>query len=151
ALRADLESEVARLESLDQAGADEIEGEAQRKRLSLTASLNLSLARLPPRRRSCLAWLGVLAEDAPVTEEVAAVVWQRDRRAGREMLQYLRNKALLLIRTSGPNGTPTFAMHDLIHDSARRLLTAPTVPTSPGNLPGLGLEMPQAHTELLRR
>jgi hypothetical protein len=151
ALLADLESEVARLESLDQAGAEEIEGEAQRKRLSLTASLNLSLTRLPQRRRNCLAWIGVLADDAPVNEEMAAVIWQMESGGAREMLQYLRNKALLLIRTSRPNGTPTFAMHDLIHDSARRLLTAPTAPTSPGNLPGLGLEMPQAHTELLRR
>src|SRR5262249_27359729 len=117
----------------------------------LTASLNLSLTRLPQQRRICLAWLGVLPDDAPVNEEMAAVIWQMESRAARETLQYLRNKALLLARSSRPNGTPSFTMHDLIHDSARRLLTAPTEPSAPGDLIGLGLEMPQAHTELLRR
>src|SRR5262249_49755950 len=90
-LLADLESEVARLESLDHAGAEEIASERERKRLSLTASLNLSLSRLPERRRVYLAWLGVLADDAPVNEEMAAVLWQTNNHGARETLQYLRN------------------------------------------------------------
>ena len=59
-LMEDLNAEVARLETLEIPGSEEVREDSIRKRLSLLASFNLSLRLLSPRRRSDFAWLGVL-------------------------------------------------------------------------------------------
>jgi len=147
----DLTAETARLEALELPGAEEAADEATRKRLSLKASFHLSLRRLPPERRADFAWLGVLPEDAPLTPAMMATVWETGERTARDTLRYLRGKALLLPGVSLPDGTPTFRMHDLLHDLARRLLTGPEAPAREGDLPGLGLPLPEAHRKLLAR
>jgi hypothetical protein len=144
----DLSLEVARLESLDLPGADEFRQEADRKRHSLTASLNLSLARLTSERdrRARFAWLGVLPEDAVVTARMAATLWQTDERSAHDTLVYLREKALLVwapaVTLSGRE-CKAYRLHDILHDAARRLLT------SGDGCPRLPLR--EAHAELLRR
>lgn len=140
-LRADLNAEIARLEALESPGVEEIADEAIRKRLSLRASFALSLRRLPEERRAAFAWLGVLPEDVSLTPAMMATVWATDPRSARDTLRYLHGKALLL-----PDA-PTYRLHDLLHDLARNLLTAPPE----GDWPGLGLPLPEAHRELLER
>jgi hypothetical protein len=153
-LLADLRQEVARLESLDRPGADEAESEAVLKQRSLRASVALSLARLKVERRERFAWLGVTPEDAVLNPRMAAVLWGTDERRARDELVVLRKKALLLaapaVRVGGAE-LLAFRLHDMLHDSARGLLTAPREPVEPGALPGLGLSWPEAHAELLRR
>ncbi|MBE8970859.1 TIR domain-containing protein [Nostocales cyanobacterium LEGE 12452] len=59
----DIKQEIARLKSLDRPGAKDTTDEASLKRLSLTASLNLSIKRLSPEDKEYFTWLGVLPED----------------------------------------------------------------------------------------
>ena len=150
-LLADLKAEVARLESLEDPGSEEVSDEATRKRLSLLSSFHLSLRRLPEPRRRDFAWLGVLPEDVALTPTLAATLWDTDVRSARTTLRYLRDKALLLTGVPQPDGTPTYALHDLVHDTARRLLTAPVEPDRPDDVPGLGLTLHDAHAFLLKR
>ena len=150
ALLEDLEAEVARLEALDlseELGVDEAAG----KRLSLLASLHLSLRRLSDLRRHDFAWLGVLPEDVTLTPRMTATLRDTDERSARTTLRHLRDKALLLPGVVQPDGTHTYRLHDLLHDMARRLLTAPVEPRSANDLPGLGLSVRDAHDRLLER
>ncbi|MEH2185255.1 MAG: NB-ARC domain-containing protein [Nostoc sp.] len=96
-LLADIQQEVARLTSFDRPEAEEITDEASLKRLSLTASLNLSVKRMPPEKQQHFSWLGVLPEDVNINKMMAATLWQMDKRDAAKMLQYLRNKALKLL------------------------------------------------------
>ena len=150
-LLADLRAEVARLETLELPEAEEIVEERERKRLSLLASFYLSLRRLPEVRREAFAWLGVLPEDVTLTPAMMATVWRMEARRARDTLRYLRGKALLLPGVPLPDGTPTYRLHDLLHDLTRRLLVAPPEPARAGDLPGLGLTLEKAHALLLER
>ena len=151
ALLADLKAEVARLDSLEIPGSEEMSDEATRKRLSLLSSFHLTLRRLPDPKCRDFAWLGVLPEDVALTPAMAATLWDTDMRSARTTLRYLRDKALLLTGVPQPDGAPTYALHDLVHDTARRLLTAPSNPDRPDDVPGLGLTLLDAHALLLKR
>ncbi|MDJ0797999.1 MAG: NB-ARC domain-containing protein [Calothrix sp. MO_167.B12] len=146
----DMQQEVARLKTLDNKSARDATDEVSLKRLSLTASLNLSVQRLSDDTRENFIWLGILPEDATITQKMAATLWDMDdeRDAGDE-LRYLKNKALLLPGVPLADGTPTYRLHDLFHDLARNLLTAPPKPKPKGNLPGLGITLPAAHATFL--
>jgi hypothetical protein len=149
-LLGDLRAEVARLETLE-LSEDGTIPEAMLKRLSLLGSFSLSLRRLSEPRRRDFAWLGVLPEDVTLIPTMAATLWETDERAARTTLRHLRDKALLLLGTPLPDGTPTYRLHDLLHDLARRLLTAPSKPSRSDEWAGLGLTLPDAHTALLGR
>ncbi|NET68859.1 MAG: hypothetical protein F6K63_32490 [Moorea sp. SIO1G6] len=148
-LLTDLQEEIALLETLDLPGAQEV-GEKRRKHYSLVASFNLSLRRLPPGKFQQFAWFGVLPEDVSITPALGTTLWDVGAREARKTLQYFKSKALLLSGKS-TNGTPTYQLHDLVHDMARRLLTAEPATEGEGSLPGLGLTWPQAHGQLLER
>ncbi|QMS87085.1 hypothetical protein HUN01_05645 [Nostoc edaphicum CCNP1411] len=150
-LLADIQQEVARLTSFDRPEAEEITDEASLKRLSLTASLNLSVKRMPPEKQQHFSWLGVLPEDVNINKMMAATLWQMDKRDAAKMLQYLRNKALLLTGVPLADGMPTYRLHDLFHDLACNLLTAPSEPKRPGDLTGLGLSLADVHAAFLKK
>ncbi|MEH1897274.1 MAG: NB-ARC domain-containing protein [Nostoc sp.] len=150
-LLADIQQEVARLTSFDRPEAEEITDEASLKRLSLTASLNLSVKRMPPEKQQHFSWLGVLPEDVNINKMMAATLWQMDKRDAAKMLQYLRSKALLLTGVPLADGMPTYRLHDLFHDLACNLLTAPSVPKHPGDLAGLGLNLADVHAAFLKK
>ncbi|MEH2421920.1 MAG: NB-ARC domain-containing protein [Nostoc sp.] len=78
-LLGDIQQEVARLTSFDRPEAEEIIDEASLKRLSLTASLNLSVKRMPPEKQQHFSWLGVLPEDVNINKMMAATLWQMDK------------------------------------------------------------------------
>ncbi|OLT63129.1 hypothetical protein BJP37_05980 [Moorena bouillonii PNG] len=145
-LLTDLQQE---LETLDLPGAQEVE-EKRRKHYSLVASFNLSLRRLPSEKFQQFAWLGVLPEDVSITPALGTTLWDVSPREARRTLQYFKSKALLLSGKS-TNGTATYQLHDLVHDMARRLLTAEAATGGKVSLPGLGLTWPQAHGQLLER
>jgi hypothetical protein len=146
----DLQAEVARLEALDR-----VEGKAsseeKRKRLSLVASFNLSLRQLSPEQLKQFAWLGVLPEDVSITQAMAAILWEVNPRQAGATLRSLRSRALLLPGAAQPEQKPTYRIHDLMHDAAKRLLTGSPNPLQPEDLPGLGLALPAAHWALLER
>jgi len=148
-LLTDLQTEIALLETLDLPGAQEVD-EKRRKHYSLVASFNLSLGRLPSEKFQQFAWLGVLPEDVSITPALGTTLWDVGAREARKTLQYFKSKALLLSGKS-TNGTATYQLHDLVHDMARRLLTAEAATGADGSLPGLGLTWPQAHGQLLER
>ncbi|MEH2278652.1 MAG: NB-ARC domain-containing protein [Nostoc sp.] len=120
----DFQQEIARLKTLDRPEAEEITDEAILKRFSLTASLNLSVKRMPKKKQEHFSWLGVLPEDVTITKMMATTLWKMDVRDTAKTLQYLQNKALLLSGVTLADGTPTYRLHDLFHDLARNLLTA---------------------------
>jgi hypothetical protein len=145
----DLTAEVARLESLDLVGTDEIHDETLRKSLSLTASFNLSLRRLPEDKYRAFAWMGILPEDVLITSVMSATLWDMDEFSSRANLRYFRDKALLQLVSSNSQGSHGYHLHDLLHDQARKLLVA--VSEEKTGTPGLGLELSQAHAQLLGR
>ncbi|MDJ0773467.1 MAG: effector-associated domain EAD1-containing protein [Mastigocoleus sp. MO_167.B18] len=147
----DFQQEVARLKNLDRPEAEEITEEAILKRFSLTASLNLSVKRMPTKKQQYFSWLGVLPEDVTITKMITATLWEMDQRSTAKMLQYLWNKALLLSGVPLADGTPTYRLHDLFHDLACNLLTAPQNPEDEGDLPGLGMTLPAAHGTFLEK
>ncbi|MEH2231043.1 MAG: NB-ARC domain-containing protein, partial [Nostoc sp.] len=147
----DIQQEIARLKSFNLAGARDATDEASLKRLSLTASLNLSIKPLPEEDKQNFSWLGVLPEDVSITPQMAATLWDMDdERDAFDTLQYFEDKALLLPGVS-VNGTPTYRLHDLFHHLARNLLTASSTPKHPGDLAGLGLNLANAHTTFLEK
>ncbi|MEH2251004.1 NB-ARC domain-containing protein, partial [Nostoc sp.] len=147
----DIQQEIARLKSFNLAGARDATDEASLKRLSLTASLNLSIKPLPEEERQNFSWLGVLPEDVSITPKMVTTLWDiDDERDASETLQYLSDKALLLPGVS-VNGTPSYRLHDLFHDLACNLLTAPSTPKRPGDLSGLGFNLADAHAVLLEK
>ncbi|BAY24323.1 regulatory protein [Calothrix sp. NIES-2100] len=150
-LLADIRQEVARLTSFDRPEAEEITDEASLKRLSLTASLNLSVKRMPQEKQQHFARLGVLPEDVNINKMMAGTLWGMGERDAAKMLQYLRNKALLLTGVPLADGTPTYRLHDLFHDLACNLLTAAPQPKRIGDLPGLGLQLVDAHAAFLEK
>ena len=146
----DLKGEIADLEALNLLEADEISSESKRKKYSLIASFNLSFKRLAREKLEKFAWLGVLPEDVTITQEMVSTLWGFKPRKARDLLRTLRAKALLLDGVPY-NNKPTYRLHDLVHDFARNLLVAPTVPEKQGNLPGLGLTLKEAHEKLLQQ
>ncbi|MBD0302293.1 MAG: hypothetical protein ICV85_08950, partial [Tolypothrix sp. T3-bin4] len=148
----DMQLEVARLKTLDNKLARDAADEASLKKLSLIASLNLSVQRLAPVTRENFIWLGILPEDVTITLTMTTTLWDiDDERDTADELDYLHSKALLLSGVPLTDGTPTYRLHDLFHDLARNLLTAPLNPKRQGNLPGLGITLPQAHTKFLKK
>jgi hypothetical protein len=150
-LLSDLQREIAILETLDLPGAQEVSSESQRKRYSLLASFHFSLRRLDSQKLQKFAWLGVLPEDVTITPALAVTLWELNQRQARDTLRYFKSKALLLPGTPVADGTQTYRLHDLLHDMARRLLTAGAASAKEDNLPGLGLTLPEAHAILLKR
>ena len=147
----DIQQEIARLKSFNLAGARDATDEASLKRLSLTASLNLSIKLLPGEERQNFSWLGVLPEDVGITPKMVATLWDiDDERDASDTLQYLSDKALLLPGVS-VNGTPSYRLHDLFHDLACNLLTAPSTPKRSGDLAGLGFNLADAHAAFLEK
>ncbi|MCP4544324.1 MAG: hypothetical protein GY832_45010 [Chloroflexi bacterium] len=137
-----LEEEIARLEAL--------EGPRRKTHPRMEASFHLSLDALRAENEEAwraFAWLGVLPEDVAVTAPMAATLWEMDQAEVAEILELLWNDALLLpgppVRI-GEYRWPSYRLHDLLHDLARRLLIAEQ-PL------GLGFTLLEAHTCLLER
>jgi ribosomal protein L17 len=144
-----MQQEVARLKTLDDPSARDANDEISLKRLSLTASLNLSVQQLSKETREDFIWLGILAEDVNITQKMVVTLWGIDNeRSAADELRYLNSKALLLSGVPLPDETPTYRLHDLFHHLARNLLTAPEKPKG-GNLPGLGKTLRDAHATFL--
>jgi hypothetical protein len=98
--------------------------------------------------------LGVLFEDAEIAAPAAAVVCGMPQDEAGHVLEFLCEDALLLpaARTTiAGRQWPAYRMHDVLRHVARRLLTGPVLPSDPATLPGLGIDIPSAHRELLDR
>ena len=150
-LRRALEAEVARLEELE----DPLRRRKGQARLK--ASFNYSLRALRAEDQAAyeaFVGLGLLPEDAAIAAPMAATLWEVEEAEADVLLEILWSESLLL------PGAPVrfdertlraYRLHDLLHDLARRLLTAPSGPTRPDDLPGLGLTLREAHGRLLER
>lgn len=148
----DLQQEIALLEGFDLPSARDYQKDDVKKLFSLTASLNLSVKCLNDSDRRDFIWLGITPEDTLLNPKMAKVLWSMEAvRNAQKSLIYLQNKALLLRGVPLSDGTPTYRMHDLVHDLARNLLTAPQKARRSGELEGLGVTLPEAHGELLER
>jgi Tfp pilus assembly protein PilF len=143
----DMEAEIAYLESLDRPNAEGVRDEKTRKRLSLKASLNLSLKILTAEQRQQFAWLGVLPEDVAIQPEMATTLWSIPLKQARAILRTFRAKALLLSGVEGLGQESGYRIHDLMHDLARGLLTG----EGEKDIPGLDLQWQDVHGILLDR
>ena len=139
-----LEEEVARLEALE----DPRHRRAGHARLE--ASLNLSLQALRTEYEKAwwaFVWLGVLPEDASIAAPMAATLWNVKETEASTLLEWLWNDALLLPGAPthvGERNWPTYRIHDLLHDLARRIFISPQPE-------GLGIMLAQGHEQLLVR
>ncbi|MBW4473564.1 MAG: hypothetical protein KME45_24790 [Stenomitos rutilans HA7619-LM2] len=148
----DLQAEITCLEVLDDSNAPSVSSEKNRKRLSLVASLNLSLRQLSPKQLRQFAWLGVLPEDTSLTQDMAATLWDVTPRQAGAILRTLWSKALLLPGVKQSNLRLTYRLHDLMHDLAKGLIIAPCVPNGEAPaLAGLGLTLIEAHQAILSK
>ena len=149
ALLDDLSAEIARLEALEKKDDDliavPISGETRKKRKSVRASLLLSVRYLNRPGQRLFAWLGVVAEEAIITSRMAATLWSEEEETARGHLRTLNGAGLLSAKGDG------YSIHDLMHDLARKLLTAPEAPTRAGDIPGFGLTLRGAMEEFLER
>jgi NB-ARC domain/APAF-1 helical domain len=143
----DLEAEIAYLESLDRPNSEGVRDEKTRKRLSLKASLNLSLKLLTEDQLRQFAWLGVLPEDVSIQPGMAATLWAIPRKQAGAILRSFRAKALLLSGVQGVGQGASYRLHDLMHDLSRGLLTG----EGEKDVPGLNIEFKNAHAILLDR
>ena len=144
----DLTAEIVRLEVLNKpqsitAGEQPESDLAKRKQHSVIASLTLSVRGLPLFAKQLFAWLGIVFEDAAITPKMCATLWMADEEAARQYLDDLASVSLL--RTT----KDVYGIHDLMHDMARHLLTAPPVPSQDGEIAGLGLNLRDAHRQFL--
>jgi hypothetical protein len=144
-----LEAEVAALDALE---------DPQRRRAGRTrlrASLNLSLWALwnsDPAAYEALLGLSILPEDAVITASLASTLWATTAEKAEEVLEVLWSEALLMpgpLSRSRELPGPSYRIHDLIHNLAQELLTAPQANERPKELPGLGLTLKDAHNLLL--
>ncbi|NEQ54837.1 MAG: hypothetical protein F6K11_32730, partial [Leptolyngbya sp. SIO3F4] len=146
----DLTAEMARLENFDLPGTQFAGSQASKQQnISLIASFNLSLESLQREQLSRFIRLGILPEDVVVTEGVAAMLWGVPPRKARGLLNFFYNRALLLAGAKQRDGKPGYRMHDIVRYLGKRLIQSPVEPTTPGDLPGLGLTLAGVHSELL--
>ena len=146
-LVSEFKKEVANLELLDSSEATQNLTEEQLRKHSLRACFNLSLRRLPPQVREQFAWLGVLPEDVLITSQMSATLWGINRLQAKKVLQTLRNRALLAFGQTSKGSEQSYRLHDLMHDTARWLITR----SRETDLSGLGLSLPQAQQQFLER
>ena len=144
----DLQAEIARLETLDLDDKSFIGDLAISKQRSLVASFNLTLKRLSPDKLKHFAWLGVVQEDASITQEMAATLWDVSVRQAGAILRGFKQRSLLLSQAQRPGKMPTYRIHDLVHDLAQNLLTHKAYS---GQLSGLELTLSEAHAKFLER
>ena len=151
-LRQALEAQPARQPMLDAPKTEELNVGALGMKRGLQASLALSLRPLTPEQRAAFAWLGVLPQDAVLNPTMAAALWDLpDEAQAGDLLHYLSERALLLPGSPSIDGSLSYRVHGLLHEMACNLLTAPETPVQRGDLPGLGLLLPQANALFLGR
>jgi Effector-associated domain 4/NB-ARC domain/APAF-1 helical domain len=146
----DLQADIAYLETLDLPDLEQYSSEEKRKHCSLIASFNLSLRSLTPEMLRQFAWFGVLPEDVNITSAMAATLWEITPRQALTTLRTFKTKALLLPGTAVGEHSSTYRLHDLMHDMAKRSLTAEESPQQ-HELPGFGFKLAYAHSLLLER
>ncbi len=132
--------EQARLDvSLERERHDGRAGSSAHSRLEACLRVSINwLRREDPAAWEFFAWLGVLPDDTPVTAQLAATLWGVDESEAAEMLNALADEAIVQRNARG------FAVHDLMHDMAWRILTG-AEPT------GLGLPAAAAHRQFVGR
>ena len=141
-LLAAIGEEVAKLEEL------ESERNRLRGELRLEAMVHVSLRAV--RLDSVPAFeifvrLGVLMEEAVFGAAVAARLSGMTEAYAGTVLAYLRQDALLL-----PGPEPgAYRMHDVMRYVARRQMARPMQPAREGDLPGLGIDLAEAHRQFI--
>jgi hypothetical protein len=146
-LLGDLSAEIARFEALEETDDDLVAApigvEARQRSKSVRASLLLSVRYLSRQGQRLFAWLGVTAEDATITPQMAATLWSTDEETAHRHLHTLSGFGLLSAKGDD------YSTHDLMLDLARELLTAPETVARTGDIPGFGLTWREAHRQLL--
>ncbi|MEM9007947.1 MAG: NB-ARC domain-containing protein, partial [Cyanobacteria bacterium P01_F01_bin.86] len=149
-LLSDLNAEIARLENFDAPGT-QFSGNSNNKtrNLSLIASFNLSLNRLPPKQLTQFTWLGLLPEDISFTGKMVSILLDITERQARNVLSGFKRRALLLSGMAQIGPTPSYRLHDIVRYLTRRLIQSSIRPHEIGDLAGLGLTIVSAHRILL--
>jgi hypothetical protein len=148
ALLTQLTAEISRLEVLDDARgtllAEAAIPQAIREQRSVRASLLQSVRALSPAGQQLFAWLGVVIAGATITPDMSATLWSADVEVANDYLSELAGLGLLRATERG------YRLHNLLHDLARNLVTAPEEPAQPGDVRGLGLTLERATEQFLQ-
>jgi hypothetical protein len=151
-LLAELRSEMVGLAVLHDQSQDEDQSDEELRKYSLQASFNLSLKRLSAQELTCFRWLGVLPEDVAINHRMATTLWDCSEREAKRVLRRFRLKALIKDDQKLLDGTPTYRFHDLVHQTARELLTGKhQLAEAADNWPEAGIELVEAQQQLLER
>ena len=148
-LLSDLGAEIARLETLEEAGGDLVakrtHSKTPNRRHSVQASLLLSVGQLTVEGQRLFFLLGTLAEKAVLSPRAAATLWSLD--------EYRSTSALVRLWQTGLLGKTAngYRLHGLVHDLARQLLVAAPDTYRGGQLVGLGMTLSDASRQLLTR
>ncbi|MGE3675182.1 MAG: NB-ARC domain-containing protein [Polyangiaceae bacterium] len=131
-LLADLNEEIARLDTLDaDRGEADDEPLYRRRTVSLEACFALSLQWLTESARRHFDLLGILREHAPITAAAARLLFGvATADAATEALRTLATRALL---TPIGKDSDRWRMHDLLRDYARRRVAGHVGDASPGS------------------
>lgn len=119
-----LEQEIVNLEALESSPR-----RRRNRKNRLEACFNLSLDALRNEDEdawNAFVWLGVLPEDVLIAAPMTVTLWKMEQTEAQEILELLRNDALLLPASPifvGDEEFPAYRLHDLLHDMARSLLT----------------------------
>ena len=117
----ELSSEIGRLRALE-ITTDRKDD----RRLSLDATLALSIKRLPPKILRFFALLGLLRQQANVTPVILSIVSGETPFDSQKALAFLTGKSLLTrIEEGDGEQKAAYRMHDLIRDKSREML--PTI------------------------
>jgi hypothetical protein len=146
-LLGELELEVADLTLLDSPIAIQTSVDEKNRKYSLRACFNLSLRRLSFELLHQFAWLGVLPDDVVITPQMAGTLWGVRTAKAKKILQIFKHRALLTSCPTLFDQTPTYRLHDLMHDMARWLTTQ----SPEAELSGLGLTYAEAQKSLLEK
>jgi len=151
-LLAELRSEMVGLAVLHDLSQDGGLSDEELRKYSLQASFNLSLKRLSAEELTCFRWLGVLPEDAAINYRMATTLWDCSEQEAKRVLRRFRLKALLQDDQKLLDGTQTYRFHDLVHQTARELLTGKQqLANAEEGWPEAGIEFVEAQQQLLER
>lgn len=148
-LLVDLKAEIARLQILEFPDIESF-GENERRYLSLRASFALSLRNLSEENQRRFARLGILSEGASIYRSMAGTLWDISTTQASITLRTLRDKALLLTIDRVMDHEVSYRLHNMIHSTARILLTAPLETINASDSIGFGISLEEAHAELLK-
>lgn len=113
----DLQEEFGVLSGIEITADLQASNEEQQKKTSLNASLNLSIRRLDRDLVNKFSWLGILKDEASISDDLASILWRTSRREAQRHLRELNYRSLVSLARD-ERGKRCYKVHDLVREKA---------------------------------